>query len=198
MKMTMRLLALLLALAFAAAACGSDDEATTDTGTDTAEEGDAMEEEDSMEDDAMEDDAMEDDAMEDDPTEDDAMADGGLLGLSIVSIDFDAAEVVIANNGSSDVELDGYFLCNFPDYQPIAGVGSVAPGDSVTVALPVAVSADDGELGLFSTSNYTSPDAIQAYVEWGSTGHERSSVAEEAGIWDGVPLTVDGTVLTVG
>ncbi|MGH1493921.1 MAG: hypothetical protein ACRBK7_31760 [Acidimicrobiales bacterium] len=218
MKRTPKLLALLLALALAAAACGSD--AATDAGSTAAEDDssmteddssmeddaehsdDAMEddamEDDAMEDDAMEDDAMEDDAMEDDAMEDDAMEEGELLGLSIVSIDFDAAEVVIANAGDAAVDLDGHFLCNFPDYRTIADVGSVEPGTSVTVPLPVALSPVAGELGLYTSNSFTSPDAIQAYVEWGSADHERSSVAEAAGIWDGVPLTVEGNMLTVG
>lgn len=66
--------------------------------------------------------------MEDDAGHsDDTMVEGELLGLSIVSIDFDAAVVVIANDGDAAVDLDGHFLCNFPDYRTIAGVGSVEP-----------------------------------------------------------------------
>ena len=211
-----RIFAAMFALALIAAACGSDD-GEVDTGAtatdETAESEDAMEDEsdDAMEDeseDAMEDseseDAMEDDAMEDeseDAMEDsdsgDAMADGD-GGLAIVSIDFDAGEVVIANNGGAEVDLDGHFLCNFPSYAPISGIGAVAPGASVTVPIPVDVSPAAGELGLYTTDSYSSPDAIQAYVEWGTADHERSGVAQEAGIWDGVPLTVEDNMLIVG
>jgi hypothetical protein len=138
------------------------------------------------------------DAMEDDAMEDEAMEDGAHSGLAIVSIDFDAGEVVIANNGDAEVDLDGHFLCNFPAYEAISGVGAVAPGATVTVAIPVDVSPTAGELGLYTTDSYSSPDAIQAYVEWGSADHERSSVAQEAGIWDGVPLDVEDNMLVVG
>jgi len=87
-----RLLALLLALALVAAACGSssdgesadvdDGGSALSTDNDAGDDGDdAMaDEDDAMEDDAMadEDDAMEDDAMEDDAMEDDAMEDDAM------------------------------------------------------------------------------------------------------------------------
>ncbi len=187
-----RILAVMFGMALIVAACGSDD-TDTDVATETEDVGSDAESEEAMEDEAMEEDDSEE-AMEDE-----AMEDGsGLAGLEIVSIDFDAAEVVIANNGEADVNLDGHFLCNFPSYAAIADVGVVAAGSTVTVPIPVSISPAAGELGLYTSDSYSSPDAIQAYVEWGSADHERSSVAQAAGIWDGVPLTVDGNVLTVG
>ncbi len=188
MKRLARIFTILFALALVAAACGSDDEAT-DTGASTDESTEASTDEAMEEDDAMED----DDAMEEE-----AAVAPTVVGLEITSINFDTAEVVIVNNGDTEVNLDGHFLCNFPDYAPIADVGTVAPGESVTVISPVGISAAAGELGLYTTDSYSSPDAIQAYVEWGSPNHERSSVAIEAGIWDGTPLTADGNMLTIG
>jgi hypothetical protein len=38
-------------------------------------------------------------------------------------------------------------------------------------------------MGLYSANMFNSPDAIEDYVEWGTTGHARSSVAVAAGIW---------------
>ncbi len=173
------LLALLASLALVAAACGSDSE-------DTAAEA-AAETEEAMEDDAMEDDAMEDDAMEE----------ASHSVLSIVAIDFDSGEVTIANSGDADVSLDGYFLCNFPSYGQVEAGVSVPAGGTVTVTSPVGLRAEDGELGLYTTDSYSDPSAIAAYVEWGSEGHERASVAVEAGIHDGTPTAVEGSALTV-
>ena len=45
------------------------------------------------------------------------------------------------------------------------------------------VSSSDGELGLYRSSSFNSPDAIVDYVEWGSSNHARSGVAVAAGIW---------------
>ena len=52
------------------------------------------------------------------------------------------------------------------------------------VARISALSPDSGEVGLYSISSFSSSDAILGYVEWGSSGHGRSSVAVAAGIWD--------------
>lgn len=41
-----------------------------------------------------------------------------------------------------------------------------------------------GELALYANGTFGDPVAILDYVEWGSGGHFRSTVAEAAGIWD--------------
>jgi hypothetical protein len=41
----------------------------------------------------------------------------------------------------------------------------------------------DDELGLYAVPSYNNPDNILDYVEWGSSGHQRSTVAQSAGIW---------------
>jgi hypothetical protein len=39
-------------------------------------------------------------------------------------------------------------------------------------------------LALYANGTFGDPGAIVDYVEWGSGGHFRSTVAEAAGIWD--------------
>ena len=200
-------LALALAFAMFVAACGADDAVTEvaedagDVVEEVVEEGEeAMEdEEEAMEDEeeAMEDEeeAMEDEeeAMEDE----EAMAD--LPDLTIVSIDFETNEVTFANHTDADIAIDGYYLCNFPDYAALSAADPVPAGGTLTVTSTVAISADDGELGLYSEGGaFGDPDTIAAYVEWGSEGHERSSTAVQAGVHDGSVATVADSVLTVG
>jgi len=79
----------------------------------------------------------------------------------------------------------------------------MAPGDITAIDDFNTIAANDGEMGLYTTNNFGSSAAIIDYVEWGSTGHGRSSVAVAAGIWttgDFVPtfgtgesLSYDGT-----
>ena len=116
--------------------------------------------------------------------------------LSIVSIDFETAMIEVVNNTDADIDLDGHVLCNFPSYAPLEGVGVIGPGETMTIMSTVAIPADDGELGIYATGDFANPDDIVAYVEWGGSNHTRSEVAVAAGIWDGVALTPDGTVLT--
>ncbi len=97
--------------------------------------------------------------------------------------------VELKNIGTTTVDVSGYWLCDFPSYQQISssnlecGNTALEPGGILTVNDFNVVEGDDGEMGLYTTSSFGSPTALVDYVEWGSTGHQRSSVAVAAGIW---------------
>ena len=57
------------------------------------------------------------------------------------------------------------------------------------------MSAGDGEVGLYTAQSFGSSDAIISYVEWGASGHRRSGVAVEAGVWDGGTVAGDAARL---
>ncbi|MEL7124267.1 MAG: hypothetical protein AAFO07_32830, partial [Bacteroidota bacterium] len=108
--------------------------------------------------------------------------------------------VELKNIGDTTVDVSGYWLCDFPAYQRISdsnlqcGATSMNPGDILTVDNFNTISWDDGEMGLYTSSAFSSSAAIVDYVEWGSSGHGRSSVAVAAGIWstdDFVPAFSD-------
>lgn len=106
--------------------------------------------------------------------------------LSITAVDATTGMVTITNHGDADVDPNGVILCNFPAYGPISGADVIAPGESLTVdsgAAGVALDPSGGEMGLYTESSFESADAMVAYVEWGTSGHERSPVAVEAGLW---------------
>ena len=108
--------------------------------------------------------------------------------ITVTGVDLVDDTVELTNNSDSEVDVNGLVLCNFPAYAPIDGADPIAPGASITVdvgAAGVALGDDDGEFGLYTSNSFEDPDAIIAYVEWGSAGHQRSSVAVAAGIWDG-------------
>ncbi len=204
--------AIALALTLVLAACGSDDDTSTDAGTDAETSDEAADDSGTADDDAMsdEDDAMseDDDAMSED--DGDAMAEGDDDGgdtplaaasqagqLAIVSIDFSTAEIQLTNTTDAELDINGWVMCNFPSYAPISGVDPIAPGETITVTSTVAIPPNDGELAIYTAENFTNAEAIVTYVEWGSDGHTRSSVAAAAGIWDGTALSPDGDILTV-
>ncbi|NQV08194.1 hypothetical protein HQ535_16805 [bacterium] len=114
--------------------------------------------------------------------------------------DFQSGWVLIHNTGTAPVSLAGYFLCQRPSYFGLPdveiapdGILWVAPidaGDLVDTSPSIgaggqigAINSSSGEMGLYSASDFGSSDAIVSYVEWGNTGHGRSSVAVGAGIW---------------
>ncbi len=99
--------------------------------------------------------------------------------------------VELRNLGGSTVDISGYALCQFPTYDQLSNIPLLCGGDLmieggslVAVTVDITLNAADGELGLYFTyGNFGSPGNITDYVEWGSTGHVRSSVAQAAGIW---------------
>ena len=108
--------------------------------------------------------------------------------LQIVFVEFgDAGYVVIANQGDEPADLAGIQLCQFPTY---VDLGTVVDGASIpageSVEIPAAtiggLSVEGGEAALYSAPDFTNPDAIFAFVQWGAGG-ARSEVAAEAGIW---------------
>lgn len=123
--------------------------------------------------------------------------------FSLTQVAFgDAAFVQITNTGNGPGDLGGHWLCQRPVYFEIPDV-ELGPGESVWIAADggdlqfvgtvVGVLDAEGRLGslapasgevaLYRSNDFSSIDAIVDYVEWGTAGHGRSSVAAGAGIW---------------
>ena len=100
----------------------------------------------------------------------------------------DNDRVEIKNLGNQTVNVGSYFLCSFPLYTQISSMTIVSgstmlmPGQLLVVTGHAMAQADD-ELGLYTLPQYTNSSAMIDYVEWGFSGHTRSSVAIAAGIW---------------
>ena len=118
------------------------------------------------------------------------------LPISITRVDLDAGTVTISNHGDVRVDLGGVWICEFPDCEAIDAL-TLNTGDSGTIPNPHASVAADGALALYRTDDYDDPAAILSYVEWGSAGHTRASVAVQAGVWGTEPVGA-GLVLGTG
>ncbi len=188
----MKRIALLVALVLVVAACGDDDAADTtttqaSTATTAADVTDTTE--------AM----TEDEMTEDEMTE--SMSPEGTI-FEITSVSFGAPMVVITNVGTETGSLGGHWVCQRPSYQELPAI-DIGPGESVAISLGGdvflpppgtltieaqlnlgSITASSGEIGLYSSNSFGSADAIVSYVEWGNSGHGRSSTAVEAGAWD--------------
>ncbi|MFQ5967167.1 MAG: hypothetical protein ACE5MI_06100 [Acidimicrobiia bacterium] len=125
--------------------------------------------------------------------------------------------VAVRNIGDAAASVGGMAVCQRPNYTTLPDV-IVQPGEVIWLVTgdpaeisfdpgqaPVerigtgTFSASSGEIGLYSRPSFGSSDFIRSYVEWGGSGHGRSSVAVGAGIWpDGGTVDVpDGTVRIV-
>ncbi|MEM9258083.1 MAG: T9SS type A sorting domain-containing protein, partial [Bacteroidota bacterium] len=113
---------------------------------------------------------------------------GNLVGLIINEVAVDGM-IELFNGADTAVNVSSYWLCNFPAYQQISqmnlecGELLIQPGEYTVISGFSGFDAADAELGLYTSSSFGSSDAIISYLEWGSTGHQRSSVAVQAGVW---------------
>nr|MDJ0954585.1 hypothetical protein [Acidimicrobiia bacterium] len=81
--------------------------------------------------------------------------------------------------------------------QALIGLAAVSPPELTGMAAIVdlgpaigAVSPTTGEVAMHSSTAFDDAASLVAYVEWGEDIHERSPLATEAGLWDGVPVPV--------
>ena len=127
------------------------------------------------------------------PIPQDAVALGDLV---IVGVQFgDGGFVRVQNRGSTDADVNGIYICQFPQYTDLGVevIGGVIDAGA-TVEIPASavggLSSDGGEAALYANNNdFGSPDNILAYVQWG-TGGARAEVATAANIWPGPEVFV--------
>jgi hypothetical protein len=151
-----RLLASVAALTLVIAACGGNDSEPTTTGADAAD---------------------------DVTTAPAATVGGDSHSLVIAAIDFDAGTILIRNDGAEPYNLTGHWLCNRPTYAPLPEE-TLEPGLSIEIdTAALGIGPSDGEIGLYTSRDFGSAEAIVRYVEWGNNGHGRSATAVEAGVW---------------
>lgn len=120
----------------------------------------------------------------------------------------DAATIAVGNLGPDPGDLTGHWLAVHPYYLELPAT-VLLPGDALVVGIaedadpdvvvPVfgllpPLSSSSGEIGLYMSGAFGDANAIVDYVEWGTAGHLRSSVAVAAGIWpEDVAIAVDGS-----
>jgi hypothetical protein len=115
-------------------------------------------------------------------------------GLAVTAVDLATGVVTITNTGAGELDLSGHQLCNRPTYVALPAE-TLAPGGSIEVTLG-GLSADGGEVGLYTSADFGSSDDMISYVTWGSGGG-RLSVAEASGSWAGDPIADPGATLTL-
>ena len=96
--------------------------------------------------------------------------------------------IELKNISNQTLDVNNFILCSYPVYNIISNLYLVsgnylmAPGD-IVVLTGHPVGDTDGELAIYLNYNFTNPNAIIDYVEWGSSLHVRSTIAQQAGIW---------------
>jgi hypothetical protein len=110
-------------------------------------------------------------------------AGGEASPLVIVAVDFEAGLIVIRNDGDEDYDLTGHWICNRPTYSELPGE-VLGPGTIIEIDTAViGLSADSGEVALYTSSDFGNADDILRYVQWGTDSHGRTAVAVAGGVW---------------
>ncbi|MCB0400155.1 MAG: T9SS type A sorting domain-containing protein [Winogradskyella sp.] len=107
--------------------------------------------------------------------------------VRILRLDPATNSVTLKNFGGSNEPISGLWLCNFPAYGQVSSmtaVTSLDPGEEVSFGSSVNFAPADGEFGLYTSASFASSAAMIDYMQWGSAGHQRESVAVAAGVWD--------------
>lgn len=113
--------------------------------------------------------------------------------------------VELHNTGTSEVDVSSLILCHWPVYSRLDQAGLLSgsldlqPGAYVVLSWS-AIGVGDGEIGLYVDDSFESPSSMIDYMEYGSSGHVRSSVATSAGLWAAgqqVPAANAGETLAV-
>lgn len=109
--------------------------------------------------------------------------------IRIKMVDPSNNTVILRNYGGSTVDVSSYWFCNFPAYAQISamtinsGSTNLAVGEEVNITSSINFGTSDAEFGLYTTNASSFANDMIDYLQWGSAGHQRESVANTAGIW---------------
>jgi len=104
--------------------------------------------------------------------------------------------VTLRNFTGVSASLAGLYLCEAPDCAALPDIeveagatALMAMGEGSGLADPVATKVgldlqpSGGEVGLYASDKTGEAGDIRAYIDWGSTPHEGTATAIEAGLW---------------
>ena len=116
-------------------------------------------------------------------TTSEAVGGGSSTPLVIAAVDFETGVILIRNEGDEDYDLTGHWICNRPTYSELPSE-TLAPGGIIEIDTAViGLSADSGEIALYTSSDFASADDIRRYVQWGTESHGRTAIAVAGGVW---------------
>jgi hypothetical protein len=98
--------------------------------------------------------------------------------------------VELYNEGDVEVDASSLFLCNFPMYPTVGsltllGGNTTIPAGGFLVVAWADLGDTEAEVGLYEagTVDFANAGAILDYMQYGTAGHMRETVAVAAGIW---------------
>lgn len=118
--------------------------------------------------------------------------------------------IEIKNIGNATADIGGWWFCNRLSYSQLPTGVTIPPGDIIVIHVGksgpntstdiflsnmVSLNASASDVSFYFNSTFTSSSSIRDFVQWGSGGNGRESVAVNAAIWtagDFVPDVTEG------
>ena len=97
-------------------------------------------------------------------------------------------QIELMNYGDTTVNISNYWFCSLFSYAQlnsltiISGDLDLASGERVVLS-GFALNDAAADLGLYNINTFTSTTAMEDFIQWGSGGNGRESVADTKGIW---------------
>jgi hypothetical protein len=114
----------------------------------------------------------------------------GQVVINEVFLDGADDVIELQNLGHTSVDVASWWICYQPNYHQISsltvsGSTTVAPGAIITISgASLDLDATQEDVGLYNSSSFTSPAAMEDFVQYGATGDiGRTDVAVAKGIW---------------
>lgn len=105
--------------------------------------------------------------------------------LQLVGIDFELDSIILTNGGADRLRTENLWVYQDGEVSKF-NIFFIQPRTQVLFRVRDIGGLDNsgGEIALYSSDSFSDPDALIAYVAWGSSGHSRMNLAIDAGRWN--------------
>ncbi|NND77293.1 MAG: T9SS type A sorting domain-containing protein [Flavobacteriales bacterium] len=114
----------------------------------------------------------------------------GFSQIRFTEVNTTTNDITLTNMGPNSEDISSWFFCSLIQYTLlssttlVSGDLNLAPGASVTVNWSGGgMNSSMADMCLYLDNSFTSPTSMQDFLQWGSGGNGRESVAVTKGIW---------------
>lgn len=111
--------------------------------------------------------------------------------IKIIKLDTSTEKITIKNFGSSDVNIQDYRICSLFTYRTlssltiVSGDFNLSENEEVEIMSNFNINDTAADFGLYlATGAFSDAASMVDFLQWGSAGNGRESVANTAGIWN--------------
>jgi hypothetical protein len=100
--------------------------------------------------------------------------------VRMTAVTLSTGKVQVTNFGAASQNLSNWWWCHQFNYSTLGG--SIEPGETREFTVP-SLTKTGSDLCLYDSSSFASTVSMQDFIQWGTSGNGRESVAVGKGIW---------------